>query len=72
MIEVISTSVNMPQETDESCLEVIQESGETFDSQETIPDFKIYSNDHDNQKLESNAVEKRVELSASFHGKVTV
>ena len=60
----------MPQETIEISSEVTQESGETFDSQETISDFEMYSNDHDNQKPEINAVAKRVDLSASFHGKL--
>ena len=60
----------MPQENNESCSEVIRESGETLDSLETISDFEMYSNDHDNQKPEINAVEKRVDLSASFHGKL--
>ena len=68
--EVVSTSVDMPQETIEISSEVTQESGETFNSQETILDYELYSNVYDNQTPENNAVEKRVNLSASFPGKL--
>ena len=68
--EVMSTSVDMPQESDGSCSEVIRESGETFDSQETISDNEMCTNVHDDQKPEIDAVEKRLDFSASFHGKL--
>ena len=60
----------MPQETIEISSEVNQESGETFDSQEKISDYELYANVYDNQKPENNAVEKRVNLSASFDGEL--
>ena len=54
------------------CKDVIRESGETFDSQETISDYEMYANVHDNQKPEIDAVEKILDLSASFHGEVDI
>ena len=64
----MSTSVNMPQEIDECRLKFNQKSGETFDSQGTISDLEVHSNIFDNQKPESDAVEKGIDFSASFHG----
>ena len=55
----MSTSVDMPQETIEISSEVTQESGETFDSQETISDYELYTNIYINQKPEIDAVEKK-------------
>ena len=65
--ENMSTSANMPQEFDDCYSEFIQGSGETLDSQETISEPEIHSNVLDNQKLESDAVDKGNEFSASFH-----
>ena len=66
--KVMSTSVNMPQEIDECRLKFTQKSEETFDSQGTISDLEVHSNIFDNQKPESDAVEKGIDFSASFHG----
>ena len=62
----------MPQETVEISSEVTQESGEIFDFQETILDYELYANVYDNQKPEIDAVEKRMDLSASFHGELDI
>ena len=56
----------MPLETIEISSGFTQESGKTFDSQETISDYELYSNVYDNQTPENDAVEERVNLSASF------
>ena len=66
----VSNLVHMPQETIETSSEVTQESGETFDSQETISDYELYTNIYINQKPEIDAVEKRRDLSASFRGEL--
>ena len=62
----ISTLVDMPQENIVTSADAIQESEETVDSQETISDYELYSN----QKPEITAVEKRRDISASFQGKL--
>ena len=48
----------MPQESDGSCSEVIQESGEFFNCQEIISDYEMYKNDHDDQNLKSMQLKK--------------
>ena len=66
--KVMSTSVNMLQEIDECRLKFTQKSEETFNSQGTISDLEVHSNIFDNKKPESDAVEKGIDFSASFHG----
>ena len=70
--EVISTSVDLPQETIEICSKVTQESVKTFDSRETFSEYELYANIYDNQKPVIDAVEKRRDLSASFHGEIDI
>ena len=65
--ENMSTSANMPQEFDDCYSEFIQGSGETLDSQETISEPEIHSNVLDNQKLESDAVDKGILRVSCFH-----